>query len=329
MNMSVTQMRQPEPEAVKNPQIELRPVKPSADNIIRLQLGDICCALKCPDGEIYSRLQPLYREFETEQPPDIMIELEATNRLSLKKLEAAVFRTKYISKNDKHFRTSSRIFSGQYNPTRRLIKITGEKNLANPDLKINHLNRLLSLAYYSACKLEYNNIPPSMFVHTCGILRYGNVLLFTGPSGAGKTTIARLCDQPNGEVINDEMLLVSRPGQNGNGINVRSAPILSTFPPRRNLTASLRCIFLLKQGSKTLARGLNRTEAYLRFMRQIISPACIGQKDKKTIFSMMADFSDQVTAAIPVYELEFTMDRISLWQTVAELEGVLAKKERP
>lgn len=328
MHILETQIRQPEPEAVKNPQLELRPGKPSADNTICLQLGDVCCALKCPDGEVYSRLQQLYREFETEQPPDIVIELEATDRLSPKKLETAVSNTKYIPRNGNSFRTTSKIISGQYDPVRRFIKIKGERDLANPDLKINHLNRLLSLAYYSACKLKYNNIPPAMFVHACGILRYGQALLFTGPSGAGKTTIARLCGKQDGEVINDEMLLVSRPGQNGNGISVRSAPILGTFPPQRNVTAPLRCIFLLKKGSKTLARCLNRTEAYLRFMRQIISPACIGQKDKRTIFSMMADFSDQVTRTIPVYELEFTLDGESLWQTVEDLEGMLDKKER-
>jgi hypothetical protein len=328
MYVSETHLRQPEPEALKNSQRELRPGKPSADNTIRLQLGDICCALKCPDGEVYSRLQQLYREFETEHPPDIMIELEATDRLSLKKLEAALSKTKYLPKDSNSFQTSSKILAGEYDLARRFIKITGERNLANPDLKINHLNRLLSLAYYSACKVKYNNIPPAMLVHACGILRYGQALLFTGPGGSGKTTIARLCGKQDGEVINDEMLLVSRPGQNGNGINVRSAPILGAFPPQRNVTAPLRCIFLLKKGSKTLAHCLNRTEAYLRFMRQIISPACIGQKDKRTIFSMMADFSDQVTGTIPVYELEFTLDGESLWQTVGDIEGVLDKKER-
>jgi hypothetical protein len=324
-----TLRRQPEPETMDNLQTELRQGRPSVDNTIRLQLGDICCALKCPDGEIYARLEQLYREFETEQPPDITIELEATDRLSPDKLATSVFKTKFIPKaGKKSFRTSSKIMSGRYDPVHRIIKITGERNLANPDMKINHLNRLLSLAYYSACSLKYNNIPPAMFVHTCCVLRNGQALLFTGPSGAGKTTIARLCGEQDGEVINDEMLLVSRPGQNGNCVSVRSAPMLGTFPPQRKVTAPLRGIFLLKQGSNTLANLLPKTEAYLRFIRQIISPACLGQKDKKTIYSMMADFSAQVTGTIPVYELEFTLNGEALWQTVGEIEGMLDKKER-
>jgi hypothetical protein len=63
-------------------------------------------------------------------------------------------------------------------------------------------------------------------------------------------------------------------------------------------------------------------------MRQIISPACVGQKDKRTIYSIMADFSDQVTAAIPVYELEFTLDGEALWQTVGDVQRAQWKKER-
>jgi hypothetical protein len=166
-----------------------------------------------------------------------------------------------------------------------------------------------------------------MLVHSCAILRNGKAIMFTGPSEAGKTTVASLCDKQDGEVINDEMLLVTRPGQNGNNIKVRSAPILGKFTPQRVVTAPLSCILLLKKSAKTLVRHLDRTEAYIRFMRQIISPACIGQKDKKTIYNILADFSDQITGAIPVYELEFTLDRKSLWQTVAELERALDKKE--
>ena len=321
-------MRQPEPEAEKYPEIELKLDKPTDSNTILLQLGDICCALKCRDTEVYTRLQQLYREFETERPPDITIDLELTDRLSPEKLETSVFKSQFLQWGGTNFRTTHGIMSGKYDPARRFIKIKGERNLCNPDLKINHLNRLISLAYYSACKLKHNNIPPAMLVHTCGVVRNGRALLFTGPSGAGKTTVARLCGEQDGEVINDEMLLVSRPGKNDNVISVQSAPILGKFPPQRNVTAPLRCIILLKQGSSTQARRLDNTEAYIRFMRQIIAPACIGQKDKRTIYSMMADFSAQVTGVVPVYELEFTLNGESLWQTIGDIERTLDNKER-
>jgi hypothetical protein len=295
---------------------------------LNLEVGSVRCAFRCRDTEAYTKLKRLYRKFLTRPPADITVELEGTDRLSQDDLSAAVPETKYFHENN-CFRSTSQIVAGQYDLEHRFIRITGERRLANPDLPLNHLNQLFSLAYYSACKVKYGGNPPAMLVHACAILRSGQVLIFTGPSEAGKTTIARLCGKRDGEVINDEMLLVSRPDRDGNGISVRSAPILGRFPPRRNVTAPLRCIFLIKKGSKTSVRCIDKSEAYLKFMRQIITPAYIGQRDKRAILSLMADFSDQVTRAIPVYELEFNLDGESLWRVVGELEGQLARKERP
>jgi hypothetical protein len=288
-------------------------------NSIHLQIGSVCCVLKLRDAEVYRKLKRLYHGFLTGQPADITIELEMTDRMSKDDLKAALSENKYVHEENQ-FQSTNQVVAGQYDLTQCYIKITGERSLANPDAECNHLNQLLSMAYYSACKMKYDGRPPEMIVHACGILRSGHSLLFTGPSEAGKTTIARLCRKRNGDVINDEMLLVSRPHLNGNGISVRSAPFRGRFSSRQNVTAPLRCILLLKKGGKTLVRRLDRTEAYLRFMRQIITPAYIGQKDKRTVLSLMSEFSDEVTKAIPVFELEFNLDEKSLWQTVAELE---------
>jgi hypothetical protein len=168
--------------------------------------------------------------------------------------------------------------------------------------------------------MRYDGHPPAMIIHACGILRSGQAFLFTGPSDAGKTTIAQLCRKRDGEVINDEMLLLWRPGQNGNGINVESAPFLGKFPSRRNVKAPLRCIFHLKQGSGTRTRRLEKSEAYLKLMKQIITPAYVGQKDKRAVLTLMSEFSDEVTRVIPIYELEFNLDGKSLWQTIKQFE---------
>jgi hypothetical protein len=300
----------------------------SVNHTLNLQIGSVCCSLKCNDTEVFSRLEPLYHDFLTNQPADITVEMAATDRLSPDDLGAALSETIYIHEGGNSFRTTSQIVTGQYNLATQFIRITGEKILADPNSEFNHLNRLLSLAYYSACKVKYDDNPPAMLVHACSVLRQGHALVFAGPSEAGKTTIARLCGERDGEVINDEMLLISRPTPNDNSISVQSAPILGKFPPRRNTTAPLRCIMLLKKSKKTLVRCLDRTEGYLRFIRQIIAPAYIGQRGGRAIYSLMADFSDEVTRAIPVYELEFNLDGESLWQAVGELEKELERKKQ-
>jgi hypothetical protein len=303
-------------------QEDVRPMILPVKNAITLRIGDVCCSLTCRDADDCRKLEKikrLYHGFLTQEPGNVTVELAGTDFLSPEELTSALAENKYTHEEN-IFRSTSQVVAGQYDLTRGYIKITGERNLINPDMECNHLNQLLSLAYYTACKMAYSGSPPAMIIHSCGILRSGQAMLFTGPSEAGKTTIARLCGKKDGEVINDEMLLVSRPGSDSENFTVESGPFLGKYPSRRILKAPLRCIFQLKKGDKTGVRRVDRSEAYLNFMRQIITPAYIGQKDKRTVLSLMSEFSDDVTRAVPVYELEFNLDGKSLWRTVEELQ---------
>jgi len=290
-------------------------------NEIHLRIGGIICSLRCRDAGDWKKLEKierLYHGFLTQETGDITIELAGTDNFSPEELNTALAGNKFIHEEN-IFQSTSQAIAGQYDLNRGFIRITGERNLINPDMECNHLNMLLSLAYYTACKLKYDR-PPAMIAHSCGIMRSGQALLFMGPSEAGKTTIARLCGKKDGEVINDEMLLISASPQDEKDFSVESGPFLGKFPSKRSLKAPLRSIFLLKKGSKTGIRRVDRSEAYLKLMRQIITPAYIGQKDKRAVLSLMSQFSDEVTRAVPVYELEFNLDGKSLWRTLGELD---------
>jgi len=291
------------------------------DNTLSLQIGSICCELRCNDAEILQKLRDLYHNYLSDAEPDVFVELEVTSRMSINKLSSVLTRSRYM-RHGNHFRSSGRLLNGQFDVENRTVKIAGEKALIDPDNKINLLNQLISISYYSACKMKYGTNPPAMLVHACGILRNGKIIIFAGPSNIGKTTIARLCSDRHGEVFNDEILLMSRPGTNGNGITIQNTPILGDLLPGRNTTAPLRCIFILKQNNRTTWRYLDKAEAYLRFIRQIIGPSCVGNYDKKTAYSIMADFSSEVVQSVPVYELEFNQDSDTLWRVADELEGI-------
>ena len=291
----------------------------TSPHTINLQIGSVCCAIRYRDDEVDSMLRRLYHDFITENPADITIELKETSRMNPDDLETVVARSEYIQEKNR-FRTTEKIISGRYDLLRRTIRIAGDKNLLNPDLEVNHLNQLLTMAYYAACVMKYKNNPPEMLVHACGIVHDGYVIIFSGPSESGKSTIARLCSERHIEVINDEMLLVSRPGLNGS-VSVRNAPIIGEFQPRRSIAAPLRCVFLLKKGDSTRLHSIDKADAYLHFIRQVISPSCIGQKDKRSVYSLMADFSADITNNVPVYELEFNLDGESLWRIIESVNG--------
>jgi hypothetical protein len=293
---------------------------------LRLQIGEVVCSFTFHDGGLYATLSQLYSAFLTDKPADVVGALEFTERLGPAEIESAMAEARYIHEGE-HFRTTNMILSGEHDAEGRYLSMRLEKDMINPHLKANALNQGLSMAYYTACKLKFNGRPPAMLVHSCAILRDGRALLFVGPSDAGKSTVARLCGQEYGQVINDETVLVSRP-QWGNGtVQVKGVPFIGEVTHLLDSTAPLNCVLLLKQGKRTMVRRLERMEAYLRFMRQVITPAYIGQGERRVVYALLAEFADEITRAIPFYELEFSLDRELLWRVVEELEKTLEMEE--
>lgn len=282
---------------------------PSADHTLGVEIGSICCAVTCRDDEIYRRLSGLYRNFLTELTPDITIELERTE------VEGPV------PDGD----ASEPVFDILVDRSDLFIAEMGW-DPAGSDAAFRYINRLFYLAYYTACLEKFGGDPPAMLVHACGILRQGRALLFAGPSESGKTTIAGMCREKDGRVISDEMVLISRPGSDGSAASVRSVPIIGGFLPGINITAPLSCILMLKRGERTRIRPLEPVEAYLRLISQTITPCYIGQRERKSVLSMIAEFSQKTINRVPVYEMEFALDGDSLWQEIGNLEEMLYGK---
>ncbi len=277
---------------------------PSINLTLGIQIGPTCCALRCPDDDLYKRLEGLYRNFLTEETPDVTIDLE---RISGGEGDGARKKQAFTVQADR--------------PDRFVAEIVC--NPAESGRGFEYMNRLFYMAYYTACLERFDGRPVAMMLHACGILRRGRALVFAGPSDSGKTTIAGLCSEQDGRVISDEMVLVYRPPAEGGYTSVQSVPILGTFPPGINITVPLSCILLLKKGEQTRVRPISPVDAYLRLIRQIITPSYVGQREIKTALSMVADFSLETISSTPVYELEFTTHGESLWQEIGELEGTL------
>jgi len=92
------------------------------------------------------------------------------------------------------------------------------------------------------------------------------------------------------------------------------------------VSAPLACVLLLKQSDRTALNRLNRTEAYLQFMRQVIAPRDFEGRTKRAMLSQVAEFSDMVTNVVPFYELEFTLNQRALWKTINKLEKSLGRE---
>jgi hypothetical protein len=124
------------------------------------------------------------------------------------------------------------------------------------------------------------------------------------------------------------MLLLTGTLQHGDSLITQGVPIIGGVSQRLNVKAPPACIMMLKQAEKTSIRPLDRVDAYLRLMRQMIAPrVLIDTDDTAAMLAETTRFADILTKALPCYELEFTLEKAPLWETVAEIEEELMKGE--
>jgi hypothetical protein len=298
----------------------------NGNHTVRLQFGEICCDLTCHDGDIFGRLKDAFSIFPSAGPADITVELNLVDQPDLTRLEAVPSQSQSLPREKLQISQGyfySPAYDIEFDAANCRFLVAAERRIFNTPLGLRPLNQLLRLVYYTAARLKHPGRPPWMLVHSCGILRQGQVLLFTAPSETGKTTVGRLCPEDYGLCLNDEMLLISWPHPEDRSLLARPAPIFGELPFRLNTSAPLAGVFLLKQSQRIALRRLGRMEAYLRFLHQVISPACFKETDNRAIVSLMDEFAGEVTGVTPFFELEFTRDRNLLWEVEARLTELM------
>jgi len=307
---------------------EAKDILPShTANSVAIRIGTVCCRLECDDDGLIGEWRNRYSAHLTDDYADLTIRLEPVQQLKPDEVDSAIAELRFIHRGD-GFAEVTGLIQGHHDLDRRVVVMRGDKALLNPDLQFNSMNRLLCMAYYTACKIKYDGNPPAYLVHSCGIARNGSALLFSGPSDAGKTTIAGLCSEEHGQVLNDEAMLVARPGTDGAKLWAQGTPMIGGHPSSSSQRLPISCVLLLKKSDQAAARRLDRVEAYVKFMRQVLNPAYIGQRGGRHVYAQIAQFSDEITTAVPFYELEFPIDA-KLWNTIAEIEETLGKGAKP
>ena len=292
------------------------------DHTIQVQIGEICSALVCHDADMFERLKETYHIFLSDKPADITLQLDVIDQPDYPEEDEGLLPRDLL--REKLNVGKNRSFDIACDPASRKFRVIVERSMFTSPLKLRPMNQLIRLCYYTGTRSKQPGRPPWMLVHSCGILRKGKVLIFTGPSKIGKSTVGRLCSEDYGVPLNDEMVLLSWPRPPDLALRVKSAPILGELPFTINTIAPLSRVFLLKQSQRIAVRRLSRMEAYLRFMYQIITPMYFKETKTRAVVSLIEEFADEVTRATPFFELEFTMDKNLLWEVEAQLTELKA-----
>ena len=134
-------------------------------------------------------------------------------------------------------------------------------------------------------------------LHSASVVRNGKAFVFSGVSGAGKSTISGLAP-PDVTLLTDEMSMVRA---DGDGYRAYGTPYVGTLgKPGENVSAPVKALYLLAKGPENKIEPLLRREAAAGILGNILfladDPELVGN-----LFETAWPFTDRV----PVYRLTF------------------------
>jgi hypothetical protein len=144
-------------------------------------------------------------------------------------------------------------------------------------------------------------------VHAASAIRGGKAFLFSGISGAGKTTISRLAPA-DATLLTDEISYVRRQGNRYLACGTPFAGELARVG--ENQSAPLSVLFLLEKGFENRIEPVGATEAVQRLLRNILffaeDPALV-----ELVFQSACEFA----SLVPIRRLVFVPDQ-RVWDII-------------
>ncbi len=141
--------------------------------------------------------------------------------------------------------------------------------------------------------------------HSCGVNYKGHGMIFTGTSGAGKSTIGQLWQgDKDATALSDERIIVRKTGDR---FWMYGTPWLSDARISSPEGTPLESIFLIKHSPENYALPLKAGDAASQlFVR------CFPTFWDETCLNYSLDFIGQLAEQIPCYELGFVPDKSAL-----------------
>jgi len=136
-----------------------------------------------------------------------------------------------------------------------------------------------------------------IMIHGSGVICDGRGWIFTGKSGSGKTTMAKIFDSSGDRVVHDDRLILVKEGA---GWMMHSTPVYRNDEPR---SAEVDHLWIISHGKSNISTPLSGAEA-----AGLILANCIQQNwDREASAQLMASVTD-LAATVKVSRLSFLPD---------------------
>ena len=153
-----------------------------------------------------------------------------------------------------------------------------------------------TLLHLENCLLEAGGL----ILHCCYLMYRGEAILFTAPSGTGKTTQGKLWERVFGaEIINGDKALLE---QYGGRWNAWGYPFHGSAPECRNERYPIRAVVVVAQAACDRVQPLNPAQAFILLFEGITVNAWNKERTGRA-----ADLLQDLAAQVPVVRLECTM----------------------
>ena len=150
-------------------------------------------------------------------------------------------------------------------------------------------------AYRKICDIAFDY--DCMFMHCSAIAYRGNGILFTAPSGTGKSTHAALWTKRFGEdvcVVNDDKPLLRK--VNGK-VYACGTPWDGKHHRSENIMVPVKAIVILSQGKVNKIEKASPQQALYHLLNQTIRPTDAAKMNR------VLDFCSLIIQSVPVYTL--------------------------
>ena len=153
------------------------------------------------------------------------------------------------------------------------------------------IQELILVGFYS-----YMSLRQTLLMHASAVSWNGQGLVFTAPSGTGKTTQAELWARYKGaKILNGDKVFLK---QETDAIHAWGSPWKGSSPYALNESAPLKAIIVLRQAKENSIRRLSTLEAMELFVPHVFFP----KWDEKCEQAVL-DFLDVVMSQTPIYLL--------------------------
>lgn len=262
----------------------------NADGVC-VEVGGIPIQLQTADADFQHMLQQRYAGYHGEPTAERVVEVRLHPPASDNDPDADVT----VERDGELWQIRRGDFEALWNPQ---IRRGWVRQAANP----HSIDTALRIIY----SLELVD-QGGFLLHSSSLVRNGRAFLFSGISGAGKTTISRLAP-PDATLLTDEISFV-RPH---NGIySAFGTPFAGELGKSgENISAPIAQVFLLAKGFENRIEAIDTATAVRSLMRNILFFAADAALSKKLL-----DIGCDFVSRVPVGRLTFYPDR-HVWQLV-------------